>query len=183
MSIDSKYVNRKYEVVAYDQQWPELFRSEAEKLRMVFRDDARAIEHVGSTAVPELPSKPTIDILILVDDISVADRYAAGMESLGYLDLGDYLKKGSHLFAKERPGNADRLFNVHVFPVNHQHSQNMLRLRDYLRANPEEVTGYAKLKWELAERYPGDYGQYRKYKDEYVKNLLERAISNSGAIT
>jgi GrpB-like predicted nucleotidyltransferase (UPF0157 family) len=34
------YAGRKYEVVAYDSEWPKLFKSEADKLRDIFQDNA-----------------------------------------------------------------------------------------------------------------------------------------------
>mgnify|MGYP001611918780 FL=1 len=67
-----------------------------------------------------------------------------------------------------------RLCNVHVFPKDHPHVKEMLRLRDYFRSHAEEVEKYAKLKKELATKYPNDYAQYRKLKDEYMEDLKKR---------
>ena len=170
------YTDRKYEVVAYDPEWPKTFESEAIRLKEVFLDDALDIEHIGSTSVPGLNSKPTIDILIIVNDVSVVDPHISEMESLGYKYLGEYVKPGSRLFIKERPGNADRLFNVHFFPNNHPHIRDMIRLRDYFRTHPEEAKKYANLKRELSEKHPDNYAQYRKLKDEYMEDLKKRVL-------
>ncbi|HAU07761.1 MAG: hypothetical protein UW46_C0004G0054 [Candidatus Yanofskybacteria bacterium GW2011_GWF1_44_227] len=170
------YAGRKYEVVAYDPEWPKLFELEASRLRLTFGEDALMIEHIGSTSVPGLDSKPTVDILITVKDIATVESHVLDMESIGYKHLGEYVKPGTHLFVKERPDNADRLFNVHVFPSDHPHVQDMLKLRDYFRTHPEEVTKYMNLKRELFEKYPDDYGQYRRFKDEYMEELKKRII-------
>jgi len=46
--------------------------------------EARAIEHIGSTSIPGLAAKPTIDILAVVDEISgVLDRRSV-LAELGY---------------------------------------------------------------------------------------------------
>jgi GrpB-like predicted nucleotidyltransferase (UPF0157 family) len=37
------------------------------------------------------------------------------------------------------------------------------------------VTAYSSLKKELFKKYPDDYATYRKLKDEYMKELKERA--------
>ena len=82
----------------------------------------------------------------------------------------------SRLFVKERQGNADRLFNVHIFPKDHKHVKEMVGLRDYFLGHSEEVEKYAKLKKELAMKYLSDYGQYRKLKDEYMEDLKKRVL-------
>jgi len=80
----------------------------------------------------------------------------------------------ARLFAKEE--NDMRLVNVHVFQKDHPHAQEMLQLRDYLRAHPKDVKEYSDLKFNLAKKYPADYAQYRKYKDEYMKGLKEKMV-------
>lgn len=50
------------EVVDYDEEWPVQFATCRERLRTALGDTALAIEHVGSTAVPGLPAKPTVDV-------------------------------------------------------------------------------------------------------------------------
>ena len=171
------YSGRKYEVMAYSPEWPKLFESEAAKLKDIFQDEALSIEHIGSTAVPGLDAKPTIDILVTVKDIKVVETHIPQMESLGYKYLGEYVKPGSSLFIKERPdNNADRLFNVHIFPASHPHVSGMIKLRDYFRSHPNEVKRYSNLKRELASKYPDDYGQYRKFKDKWMEELKQRVL-------
>lgn len=173
--MSDRYKGRKYEVAEYDTSWPEKFASESKVIKSIFGEDALAIEHVGSTSVPGLPGKPTIDILVLVDTMSLVDKYAQPMTTAGYQDRGEYVVPGIRLFVKEAD-NA-RLVNVHVCPQGHGHTKDMLVFRDYLRSHPEEVTRYGKLKQELHKKYPDDYGVYRKEKDEYMEKLMERAQS------
>lgn len=172
----SNYKNRKYKIVPYNIAWPEQFAEQAKILKSIFSDEAVFIEHIGSTAVHGLSGKPTIDILILVEDISVVDRLKEQMEIVGYHSLGEYVTEGAHLFAKEHDNT--RICNIHVFQKNHPHVKEMLQLRDYLRAHPEVVNEYSKLKFDLAAKYPNDYGQYRKYKDEWMKKLKEKIKQN-----
>ncbi|MEK9144245.1 MAG: GrpB family protein, partial [Elusimicrobiota bacterium] len=58
------------EIVPYDPAWPGLFALERDALLKALdgRREAPAVEHVGSTAVPDLAAKPTIDLMIGVDD-------------------------------------------------------------------------------------------------------------------
>ena len=48
-------------LVRYDLKWPELFLKEKGILERIWYGQIR-IEHIGSTAVPGLSAKPTIDI-------------------------------------------------------------------------------------------------------------------------
>ncbi|MGY4313878.1 GrpB family protein [Bradyrhizobium sp. JR3.5] len=48
----------------YDPNWPALFAQERKRIEQALGAFALAIEHVGSTAVPGLPSKPIIDLLV-----------------------------------------------------------------------------------------------------------------------
>lgn len=168
------YTGRKYEIHTYDESWPEQFSREAENVKKIFNNDALAVEHIGSTAVPGMSAKPTIDILVVVESLDVVTKYADLIKASGYRDMGEYVRPDSRFFIKERKDSSDRLFNVHIFPKGHEHIEEMIRVRDYLRSHSEVVGEYNKLKLELVSKYPGDYGSYRKYKDEWMQKLIQR---------
>ena len=170
MGID--YKNRKYDVVPYDPRYKDQFENEAQVLNSIFGNSAIAIEHVGSTAVPGLSGKPTIDVLVLVEDIAIAEKLKQKMEGAGYKSLGEYVRPGTQLFVREE--NNIRLCNIHVFPKDHPHAKEMLLLRDYFRSHKELVEEYSRLKNELLTKFPNDYGSYRKYKDEWMENLKSK---------
>lgn len=168
----ASYKDRRYEVVPYDANWPRQFESAASKLRVVFGPSVD-IQHIGSTAVPGMDGKPVIDILVLVDDVSITGTHREEMESLGYTYAGEFVMPGAILFRKM---NGDTLLsNVHIFERNHPHVREMLRLRDYLRDNPGEVKAYSDLKRDLYTKFKSDYAEYRKHKDEYMADLKKRA--------
>jgi len=173
--IKTEYKNRKYSVEPYNPEWQKQFEVEAKSLSSIFQDAAISIEHIGSTAVPGLASKPTIDILITIEKIGIADTLSEKIEKIGYKALGDYINKGSRLFVKEI--NDTRLVNLHVFEKDHPHVKSLINLRNYLRSHPEVVKEYSKLKFNLVEKYPNDYAMYRKFKDEWMENL-KKSISS-----
>lgn len=52
-------------IVEYDRKWVELFEQEAIYLRnLLGKASILRIEHFGSTAIPGMPAKPIIDILV-----------------------------------------------------------------------------------------------------------------------
>jgi GrpB-like predicted nucleotidyltransferase (UPF0157 family) len=168
----SNYKDRKYEIIPYDPIWVDKFGKEAEILSSIFANKAFSIEHIGSTSVSGLAGKPTIDILITVEDISAVDQLNEQMKIAGYQALGEYVTEGARLFVRES-GNV-RNCNIHVFQKDHPHVKEMLQLRDYLRTHQDTVQEYSELKFDLAKKYSNDYGQYRKFKDEWMNKLKDK---------
>ncbi|MEZ4194971.1 MAG: GrpB family protein [Candidatus Paceibacterota bacterium] len=164
-----KYQGRKYLVQSYDPNWVAQYEVEESALRRTLGGNILSIEHVGSTSVPGLAGKPLIDILVVVKNIEEADRFEPTLSSLGYDFLGQYVMEGSRLYVKEKDNT--RLVNLHFFKQGHKHICEMIGLRDYFRSHPEVVKGYSQLKFDLFEKYPDDYGSYRKYKDDWVNEL------------
>jgi GrpB-like predicted nucleotidyltransferase (UPF0157 family) len=73
------------EIHDYDPTWPELYQREEARIRSVLGDRVARIEHAGSTAVPGLPAKAILDIVLEVPDASDEPSYLADMETAGYM--------------------------------------------------------------------------------------------------
>lgn len=56
-----------------DPNWPAAFAAERGLIAPLFLVPPLLIEHMGSTAIPGLPAKPIIDIIVLVEDL--VDRF------------------------------------------------------------------------------------------------------------
>ncbi|MFA6446976.1 MAG: GrpB family protein [Patescibacteria group bacterium] len=166
------YSQRKYNVVPYGPNWPKEFKKIERDITPVFNGVCDKIEHIGSTSIPGMAGKPTIDVLVAVTDLGKVDALNDKMSELGYRALGEYVTPGSRLFVREKDG--DRLVNIHCFPIEHPKVKRFISLRDYLRAHPEESKAYSKLKLDLFKKYPNDYGAYRKEKDAYMSELEKR---------
>lgn len=160
------YSIRQYSVIEYDPNWAKNFELIADELRGILGDIVISIEHVGSTAIIGMAGKPTIDILIFVQDITTADGVGNEMQKAGYEALGEYVKAGARLFVREIDNV--RICNVHVFEIDDPKGQEMITIRDYFRSHPDKVREYSDLKQQLFAKYPDDYGLYRKYKDEWM---------------
>ena len=81
---------RKIEVVPYNPLWSLLYAKEDHKLYAILKDEVALLTHIGSTAIPGLAAKPTIDILIGVKDINKIDNYNNLMEQLGYIAKDEF---------------------------------------------------------------------------------------------
>jgi GrpB-like predicted nucleotidyltransferase (UPF0157 family) len=71
-------------IVPYDPAWPVMFAAESARLRRALGDLALRIEHVGSTSVPGLATKPVIDIQVSVASLEGPERYRTWLAELGY---------------------------------------------------------------------------------------------------
>ena len=172
----SAHKDRKYIIYKYNSAWIDVFNLEAKILRNLFGDEVVKIEHVGSTSVPGMTGKSSIDIDLIVKNISTIHEYENKLNALGYESLGEFVAKDAYFFAKEKDNM--RIVNLQVMEKNHPECIKILAMRDYLRTHPKEVQEYSKLKEILFTKYPDDYGSYRKEKDLYMKELEKRALTS-----
>jgi GrpB-like predicted nucleotidyltransferase (UPF0157 family) len=155
----------------YDPAWPRLFAAEADRVRGALGYQALGLEHVGSTAVPSLAAKPTIDMLLTVADTADEPAYRPQLERAGYV-----------LRIREPDWHQHRLFkgpgvdvNLHVFPLGCMEIMRMVRFRDWLRSNAEERTLYERTKRELVEQSWTYMQQYADAKSTVVEAIIARA--------
>ena len=74
----------------YLPQWADMAALEIKQIKNILQDlDIEKIEHIGSTAVPGLASKPVIDIAIKVGRIENGKDAIRPLESFGYLYLAE----------------------------------------------------------------------------------------------
>jgi GrpB-like predicted nucleotidyltransferase (UPF0157 family) len=161
-------MNQHVEVVPYNSSWPMMFKTEALLIKQALGKNCIAIHHIGSTSIPGLSAKPVIDILPIVKDIREVDSATKAMEGLGYEARGEYGIAFRRYFPK---GGDLRTHNVHVYEEGDPEIDRYLKFRDWLRSHDEDAQAYAKLKLELAEKYPEDILQYCFGKDVFVANI------------
>ena len=74
----------KIKIVPYDPGWAEAFEREYRQLEARLAPVLVSVEHIGSTAVEGLGSKPIIDILIGIDGQEALNSVAAPLLDMGY---------------------------------------------------------------------------------------------------
>jgi GrpB-like predicted nucleotidyltransferase (UPF0157 family) len=166
---------RQINVAPHDPTWKGTFEAEAATLRSVLADEALAIHHIGSTSVPGLQAKPTVDVLVEARKIETLDDLEEPMAASGYEAWGEYGIPGRRFFTKDR--GPERLCNVHVFEAGTPEVERHLAFRDYLREHPETARAYGDLKADLAARFPTDIEAYMDGKDAFVKRTERGALS------
>lgn len=168
---------RKVEVVPHQDSWKDDFEKEAEHLRSLLGDEAAAVHHIGSTAIPGISAKPIIDLLVVVRRIEEIDAKTLEMSQAGYIPRGEYGIPGRRYFIK---GDEDlHTHHIHMFEVDHPEVDRHLRFRDYMIAHPQEAQVYSCLKEDLARRYPADIEGYMDGKDAFIKDIDRKARKSS----
>ena len=158
------------EIVPYDTSWPQRFLDE--KLLL---EEALApwligdIEHIGSTAIPNLAAKPIIDIMAPVQSLESSHPAIETVQRLGDC-YAPYKIEVMHWFCKPNP--AYRTHHLHLIPLDSQLWRQRLRFRDTLRNDPALAHEYAVLKHSLAAKFKNDREAYTDNKTEFISKVL-----------
>jgi GrpB-like predicted nucleotidyltransferase (UPF0157 family) len=160
----------------YDPSWPEVFEKLRERIAAALGPLVLAIEHVGSTSVPNMCAKPIIDLDVIVRREDVAAAIAA-VEALGYRHEGDLGVEGREAFrwTAEFPEH-----HLYMCPEGSPAFERHVLFRDYLRTHPEKAREYAELKKRLAQQFHDDRSRYQAAKADFVDSLIEESLKELG---
>ena len=131
------------------------------------------INHYGSTAVPRLKAKPTIDILLEIN--SEADIYKVeDVLPPDYIcQLRDIPNDPLMFYKGYTPfGFAEKVYHIHV---RHLGDWDELYFRDYLIKYPAIANEYTALKCKLFNDFEHDRDGYTDGKSEFIKKYSEKA--------
>lgn len=143
-----------------------------------------AIEHVGSTAIPELAAKPIIDIDIIFDKQVSFEDIKSSLEKIGYFHNGNQGIPNREVFKRGKTtalhGVIDTIVHhLYVCPADSEEWANHILLRDYLVADEEARMQYQTLKYALAEVANYDRKTYAELKEvkarDFINSILEKA--------
>lgn len=166
-------------IVPYDAGWPGRFEKEAERIREAIGPIAIEIEHIGSTAVPGMAGKLTIDIAVGVSQLNEMDEEViAAVQELGYVYRGEAGVPGRHYFRKGQVYPRD--FHVSFIEWQGPLWNDYLLLRGYLRKHPEEAALYVEAKRAAASAIEKpDPISYWEHKHAFVEEMLARARTST----
>lgn len=169
------------EVVPYRDEWPALFEAERSALADAAGPVARSIEHIGSTAVPGLSSKPTIDILMVVDAPEAFLSRLRAVEAAGYeYRAGSFAKSPDHLFLR-KVVDGQRISHLHVLPTGSPEIAEYRLFLDALRSDARLAARYEQLKLDLAAKYADDRMRYVSEKEAWVSDTLGSLSAGRGS--
>ena len=152
----------------YDSAWPSRFAELEARIGPALGDAALAVEHIGSTSVPQLSAKPIIDVLVVVADVEDERSYVTALEDAGFVLR---VREAGHRMFR----TPDRDVHVHVYSSGDQAITDYLDLRDWLRVDASDRTLYADVKRDLAQRPWSDMNHYAEAKSDVIRQVLGRA--------
>lgn len=171
---------RKIEVVEHHVEWIEMFEAEVVGLRQVFGAVYVTSHHIGSTAVPGLNAKPTIDIALEVKSGTSIESFYPDMEKFGYTCRGECLDAvipgipGRYYFV--RYNGPVHIVHTHVYEQGHSDIKEKIVFRDYLIVHPDVAAAYGQLKEKLASEFQFDNLGHMRGKDDFLKTAIFDAI-------
>lgn len=169
-------------VVAYESSWVEAFERIKDGLIKILESvPAISIEHVGSTAIPNLAAKPIIDVDIIIEPEYLHDASAA-LSSNGYtfnpeppgIDRMSFRYDAhTHDSGATRPtedGDIRRAVYLNV-PTGVA-LRNHLAVRSVLLKAPRLVQQYSELKMQLATKEFNHISDYGSAKTDFLMRIL-----------
>jgi dephospho-CoA kinase len=181
-------------LVPADPSWPDQARRIVNRLNTTCGHRALRVDHIGSTALPELDAKDVIDIQITVESLAVADELAEPLLAAGYPRLGHITQDAAKVDARSTVGRYDhsddpelwhkrihasadpgRPTNVHIRVDGWPNQQFALLFVDWLAANPGLRDDYLAVKRTADASGGGDIMRYVTAKEPWFRDAYRRA--------
>ena len=166
------------ELMDYQTNYPVIYEKEKEELLRIYKDRIKQIDHVGSTSIIDIVSKPIIDITIQTDDLDDFKKFTeSNVEGETYTVKKEPTMGGDYLIRKEEDGKVKAF--IHVYKTGDMNGLATIMFRDYMNNHEDEKKRYEKLKMDLYEKYKDDRQSYVYGKDEYIKGVIKKAIEET----
>ncbi len=138
------------------------------------------IEHVGSTSVPNLDSKPIIDIDIIYAVQLDFEKIKSELFKIGYYHNGNQGIEDRDVF-KRNSGLTNEVLDkithhLYVCPVNSKALERHILSRNFLRKNKWAMIKYQQMKYELAEKANQDRKKYAELKELNINDFIDSII-------
>ena len=163
------------ELMDYRDDYSEIYEEEKKELLQIYKGRISSIDHVGSTSIKNIKSKPIIDILIQTDDLEDFKKYTeSNVEGEIYTVKKEPTMGGDYLIRKEESGKVKAF--IHVYKTGDMNGLTSIMFRDYMNTHQEEAKRYETLKIELYEKYKDERKKYTLGKDKYIKEIIDKAM-------
>lgn len=181
------------DLVDPDPTWAAQAQRLITRLHVACGDKARRIDHIGSTAVADLPAKDVLDIQITVADLETADALRDALAAIGFPRLDDITtddaKPGTDpaLWEKRIHVNADpgRPANIHVRVDGWPGQRFALAFVEWLRGDAAARAEYLEIKRKAAANAVGLSGPeaidaYLAVKTPWFEQVYPRVLAATG---
>jgi GrpB-like predicted nucleotidyltransferase (UPF0157 family) len=168
----SELTSSKVILVTANPDWEKEFLVERKRIRSISSLDL-VIEHIGSTSIPNMSAKPTIDMLVGVSTETELDDVFNNLIKFGYV-LEGRRNSDTHSWLSF-PTPEKRKYIIHLVIKGDEEWTKRINFRDYLISHPEVAEQYNTLKLQLAMKYPNNLEEYTKGKAAFVSDIVATA--------
>ncbi|SFB10089.1 GrpB family protein [Clostridium frigidicarnis] len=158
--------------------WYEIEKQEL--LNYIDIKNIKRINHIGSSVVEGLITKPTVDILLEIDNKTDIEQLTSILTQNGWGLMSSQKNPYSQLsFCKgyTKKGFAEKVYHLHI---RYYGNWNELYFRDYLVEHKEVADKYGKLKLGLIEKYEHDRDGYTNAKSDFILKYTGKAKEKYG---
>ncbi|EKO3785547.1 GrpB family protein [Vibrio harveyi] len=165
--------NHKVDVVKHDPAWRQEFARSRSELALVTEIPPTQIEHIGSTAILDMPAKPIIDIVLGIEHFPhVSPKLIDALKSVGFLRL-KVEKQDEIVFAKFTDDSYQvKTHYLHLTQYEGQLWRDWIQFRDRLNGNAELRSEYLALKFSLVKQAEITIEKYTDAKTSLVRKVI-----------
>lgn len=160
-------------LVEHETEWQNWYVSEKADLEKVLGPDLiKNIEHIGSTAIPNIWAKNIVDILIEVASPADMVQSRKLLVANGWRVMSEEPERISLNKGYTQNGFADKVFHLHLRLME---DCDEIYFRDYLRLHPDIAQAYQKIKLSLWKEFEHDRNGYTEAKSDFIKKYTKEA--------
>ncbi|MBD5298434.1 MAG: GrpB family protein [Bacteroides sp.] len=158
----------------HNSKWASWADDEIRLLSTLLEEYAPVINHIGSTAIPDIKAKPIVDILVEIAPDVRWQSIREILEQNGYICMSESEIRMSFNKGYTPQGYADKVFHIHI----HRTGDNEeILFRNYLISHPEIAKEYERLKMSLLPEYTNNRDGYTEAKTEFVKRIVRMNLT------
>ncbi|MFC7371632.1 GrpB family protein [Fictibacillus iocasae] len=156
-----------------DPMWIEKGVQERDELYHILTSfGVKQVEHVGSTAIPNLPAKPIIDVMATLPSFELINNIAEKLSLYDWHYIPPELDKQYYRRFFVKVKHNKRAAHLHLMLEGEKRWGDQLTFRDTLRANAHLAAEYAAIKCQLAQKFRNDREQYTQAKTAFIHKVL-----------
>ncbi len=150
-------------------QWKEWAENEIHNLSEILSAYSPILNHIGSTAINSIQSKPIIDILVEISPDVDWQSVKAELETAGYICMSSTKNRMGFNKGYTPDGYAEKVFHVHIHAIG---DNDEIIFRDYLNRHSDVAREYEALKLSLLPQFKNDRDRYTDAKTDFIKGVL-----------
>jgi len=169
MSLEELWTLFPIIVSEYNPQYKSWYEIEQASILSIIKNEGIIrINHIGSSAVEGLLSKPTVDILMEIDGCCNVTELIGTLETADWTLMQQKSDPVRFSFCKgyTSAGLAEKSYHLHVV---YHGNWDELYFRDLLITHPDIANKYGNLKLRLSKDFANDRDGYTRAKSSFIK--------------